>query len=131
MGMAVSSRRRLRQRRRCRRRPRRHRLPPLHQGADVIHGVLTPTGAIRARWAVLMVLATAVLLVIGNVAYTGYVQHRADVRQEQARRDFEQRQEQARREAERRWCPLLATLDQPDVPATTPRGRVVQEQIHA
>ncbi|HEY9367007.1 hypothetical protein [Streptomyces sp.] len=82
-------------------------------------GVFTPTGALRARWAVLMVLVAAVLVGAANVVYTGHVQQQS-----------ERRQEQARQEAERRWCPLLATLDQPGVPATTERGRVVQEQIH-
>lgn len=77
-----------------------------------------------------MVLATAVLLVAGNVTYTSYVQHQADVRQQQARADFEQRQEQARREADLRWCALMAKLDQPEQPATTERGRAIQQQIH-
>ncbi|MGI5423049.1 hypothetical protein [Actinomadura luteofluorescens] len=81
--------------------------------------VFTPTGALRARWAVLMVLVAALLVGAANVVYTGYVQRQGSAEQEQARR-----------EAERRWCPLLATLDQPDVPATTERGRVVQRQIH-
>lgn len=81
--------------------------------------VLTPTGALRARWAVLMVLVTAVLLVAGNVTYTSYVQRQADVRQQQARRD-----------SDRRWCALMTKLDQPDQPATTERGRAIQQQIH-
>lgn len=70
--------------------------------------MLTPTGAIRAWWAIAMVLITAVVLVAVNVTYTAHAQ----------------------RDADRRWCSLLASLDQPDVPATTQRGRQVQQQIH-
>ncbi|WP_018658448.1 hypothetical protein [Actinomadura flavalba] len=35
----------------------------------------------------------------------------------------------AQREADRRWCRTLAALDSPDAPATTPRGRRVQEEM--
>lgn len=70
--------------------------------------VLTQTGAIRARWAVLMVLATAVVIAGASIIYTNHAQ----------------------RESDHRWCALLASLDQPDVPATTERGRQVQKQIH-
>jgi cell division protein FtsL len=84
-----------------------------------MHGMLTSTGAIRARWAVLMVLVAAVLVGAGNVAYTSYVQRQTDVRQEHARR-----------EADQRWCALMAKLDQPEQPATTERGRAIQQQIH-
>ena len=82
-------------------------------------GVLTPTGAFRAWWSLLMVLVAAVLVAGSGVFYTNHVQ-----RQEQ------QRQEQTRREADRRWCALMASLDQPQEPATTERGRVIQKQIH-
>jgi hypothetical protein len=54
-----------------------------------------------------------------NVAYTSHVSERAD------RRQAELRQQQ-----DRRWCPLLASLDQPGQPPTTERGRLIQEQIH-
>jgi hypothetical protein len=54
-----------------------------------------------------------------NVAYTRHVQSTAD-----------QRQAELRRESDQRWCPLLGSLDQPEVPATTTRGRAVQQQIH-
>lgn len=70
--------------------------------------MLTPTGAIRAWWSISMILITAVLLVAVNVAYTARQQ----------------------READRRWCALFASLDQPNVPATTPRGQQVQQRIH-
>lgn len=81
--------------------------------------VFTPTGALRARWAVLMVLASAVLIAFANVAYTRHVAEQAD-----------HRQAELRHEQDRRWCPLLVSLDQPDVPATTDRGRAIQQQIH-
>jgi hypothetical protein len=66
-----------------------------------------------------MVLVSAVLITFANVAYTRYVQQNSD-----------QRQTELRHEQDRRWCPLLTSLDQPEVPATTERGRAVQQQIH-
>lgn len=36
--------------------------------------VMTPTGALKARWAVLMVLAVAIALVLVGVTYTRHVQ---------------------------------------------------------
>lgn len=62
----------------------------------------------RWLWAVVVTLVTAVALVGLNITYTSYVQQQSD----------------------RKWCALLASLDQPDVPATTERGRQVQQQIH-
>lgn len=56
---------------------------------------------------------------IGSVAYTRHVQSTAD-----------RRQAELRVQSNQRWCPLLGSLDQPEVPATTERGRAVQEQIH-
>lgn len=38
--------------------------------------------------------------------------------------------QQVQRESDARWCDLLSSLDQPQVPATTERGRIVQQQIH-
>jgi hypothetical protein len=73
-----------------------------------MRGVLTPTGAFRAWWSVVMVLVTAVLIAGLNVLYTTHVQ----------------------RESDRQWCDILASLDAPQTPATTPRGREVQRQIH-
>lgn len=81
--------------------------------------VLTTTGALRARWAVLMVLVSALLVAGACVLYTGHVQRQAD-----------QRQDHERREDDRRWCALLAKLDQPGQPATTERGRAIQRDIH-
>lgn len=62
----------------------------------------------RHWWAVAMVLASALLLVAFTVGYVGWQQQRND----------------------RRWCDLLSSLDQPDVPATTERGLEIQRQIH-
>jgi len=62
----------------------------------------------RARWSMFMVLIVAVLVCGASVGYTRYVQHQADLR----------------------WCALLDSLDQPQVPATSPRGQQVQAQIH-
>lgn len=74
------------------------------------------------RYAMAMSLLVGVLFVgslIGSVAYTRHVQQVAD-----------RRQAELRAQSDRRWCPLLGSLDQPDVPATTERGRAVQQQIH-
>lgn len=62
----------------------------------------------RAGWSLVMVAVMFVAVAIGSVAYTGHTQRQSD----------------------RRWCSLLSSLDQPDVPATTERGRQVQLQIH-
>lgn len=70
--------------------------------------LLTPTGTLRAWWAVLMVLVAAFLVACAGVVYTNRVQREADLR----------------------WCALLMTLDQPQIPPTTDRGRRVQTQIH-
>ena len=69
---------------------------------------LTPTGALRAWWAIFMVLVTAILVAGAAVLYTN----------------------RAQRESDQRWCALLASLDQPETPATTERGRQIQIQIH-
>jgi len=70
---------------------------------------LTATGALRAWWAVGMVLIAAVLAAGLSIAYTAQTQRLAD----------------------QRWCALLLTLDAPAGPQpTTPRGRVVQDRIH-
>lgn len=57
---------------------------------------------------ILTSLLALVAVMLANVAYTRHVQQQAD----------------------RRWCALLATLDTNDPPATTERGRVVQQQLH-
>lgn len=81
--------------------------------------VLTETGALRAWWSLAMVLMSAVLVAGACIVYTNIVQ-----------RDAEARQERARQEADRRWCALMASLDQPEAPATTDRGQRIQQQIH-
>lgn len=64
-----------------------------------------------ARYAAVMLVVSTVLIVgtvVVNVAYTRHVQAQSD----------------------RRWCDLMDSLDQPSVPATSERGRRVQQQIH-
>lgn len=76
----------------------------------------------RRGYALAAILITAVALVavvVVNVGYTRHVQQQAD-----------RRQARAAREADHRWCALLNSLDQPEVPTTTDRGRAVQVQIH-
>lgn len=71
---------------------------------------LTASGALRAWWAVGMVVVAAVLVSGIGIAYTAVTQRQAD----------------------RRWCSLLLTLDSPGVPRpTTPRGVQIQDRIHA
>lgn len=62
--------------------------------------MLTATGAFRAWWTVVVILAVAVLVGVGNVAYTHAAQERAD----------------------RRWCAVLERQATPDPPPVTPRG---------
>lgn len=64
---------------------------------------------VRTSYALLMVLVAAFLVAAGSWAYTGHAQQESD----------------------RRWCNLLATLDNPGTPATTERGLEIQRQIHA
>lgn len=75
----------------------------------------------RVRWAyvVLVLLLTATALVVVSITYTRHVQH-----------ETEQSFRRAQQVNNRRWCALLSSLDQPNVPATTERGRQVQKQIH-
>ena len=63
---------------------------------------------VRTRYALLMVLLAAVLVCVVCILYTSHAQQESD----------------------RRWCSLLSKLDQPDVPATTARGREIQRDIH-
>lgn len=62
--------------------------------------MLTQTGAVRARWSLVMVLAVAVLVGAANIWYTQHVQQESD----------------------RRWCAVLAQQATPDPPPTTERG---------
>lgn len=64
-------------------------------------GPLTPTGALRAPWAVLMILVTGVMIAVGGIMYTTHNQRVAD----------------------RRWCELLRALSNPTPQPDTPRGR--------
>lgn len=71
--------------------------------------VITPTGAIRARWSVLMVLIAALLIGLLSIGYTAYQQRQAD----------------------QRWCPLLALVDQPArPPAQTPEAAQARQTLH-
>lgn len=74
------------------------------------------------RYAAGMIVTTAIAVVVAvivNIAYTQHVQDEAS-----------RKQAELRAEADHRWCELLATLDTNDPPATTPRGLVVQRQLH-
>lgn len=73
-----------------------------------MNGIFTPTGALRARWAIFMVLVAAVLAAGSSWVYTAHQQHESD----------------------RRWCALMATLDDPGTPPGTARGRKIQQQVH-
>lgn len=70
--------------------------------------IITETGALRAWWAMLMVLLVAVLVAGGCIVYTNYVQ----------------------RESNRRWCDVMVTLDTQTTPATTPAAVDFRRKIH-
>lgn len=74
---------------------------------------------IRVMYACLAVLAGALALTMANAVYVSHVQHQT-----------EKRFQESQRAADLRWCSLLSSLDQPTVPTTSARGRVVQTQIH-
>jgi hypothetical protein len=78
----------------------------------------TATGALRARYSVLIVLATAILIGIAGWVYTNHVQRQADAR-------YAHQQEQA----DARWCALFALLDPEGAPPTTERGQLVAKAI--
>lgn len=70
------------------------------------------------RWQrFVMIIVSVVILLAGNVAYTTYVDRKREV---------------AERESDRRWCALLAELD--DAYAATPPqtevGRNVAQSVH-
>ena len=100
------------------RRPRRHRRSPprlprhlLVGVADVSHPhrVLTPTGAFRAWWSVVMLLLVAILIAVFSIGYTAYEQRQSD----------------------QRWCPLLSIVDQPNrPPAQTPEAAQGRLELH-
>jgi hypothetical protein len=73
----------------------------------------------RAWYSVMVILIGAVVLAFGNGIYTNYVQHQS-----------EQRFNRAVQMSQQRWCDLLNSLDHPEVPSTTDRGRQIQKQIH-
>lgn len=76
----------------------------------------------RRRYLVGMIVTTFVAVVIAvivNIVYTQHVQTQSNHRAAELRH----RQDQ-------RLCPLLEALDQPSVPATTDRGRIIQQRVH-
>lgn len=69
---------------------------------------LTTTGALRAWWALLMVLVSAFLVAGACVLYTQHVQQ----------------------ENNRKWCDVMTTLDRQSTPATTPQSVDFRRKIH-
>lgn len=70
--------------------------------------VLTSTGALRAWWAVAMLIVTAALIAGVGIVYTHHVQAANN----------------------RKFCALLDSLDQPTPGPVTPHGQQIQTQIH-
>ncbi|MFC5744844.1 hypothetical protein [Actinomadura rugatobispora] len=89
---------------------------------------MTPTGALRARWSVLMVLVTAVLITLANVAFTSYVQRQGDQRQAEQQQREKRAQEASQRQTLAVVCAWLELRINPEPPPTTARGR---EQLAA
>lgn len=67
-----------------------------------------PVPASRARWSMLMVLITAILISGASLLYSGYQQ----------------------RENNRKWCDVMTTLDRQNTPATTPQSVDFRRKIH-
>ena len=73
----------------------------------------------RPWYSVLVILVVAVVAIFLNGLYTNRVQHQS-----------EQRFRRAVELSQQRWCDLLNSLDHPETPSTTERGRQIQRQIH-
>jgi hypothetical protein len=73
--------------------------------------VLTPTGAFRAWYAVLVVVVACVASAGASIGYTAQSVHRSD----------------------QQWCDLLRSLDQPlpTSPPPTDRQVIIARQMHA
>lgn len=67
----------------------------------------TPT-TWHLAWAMVVLLTTSVLIGASNIVYTNHERH----------------------QSEQQWCELLRSLDQPENPASSDRGREIQRQIH-
>lgn len=91
--------------------------------------IRTQTGALTARWSVLIVLITAAAIAGMGYGYTNHVQRQTEGRLADQQRQSEQRITDQQHRNDLRWCQLLASLDQP-APASTERGRLIQAQIH-
>lgn len=85
--------------------------------------VLTATGAFRAWWSLVMVLVVAVLVGLGNIAYTNHVQQQATRRQAEQKASDERAKEAARQQTLRIVCAWMEPQVDPDPPPSTPRGR--------
>jgi hypothetical protein len=70
-----------------------------------------------------MVLVTAVLIAVANVAYTNHVQHEADRRQAQQKLREARAQEVAGRQTLAVVCEWMALRVDPEPAPTTERGR--------
>ena len=77
------------------------------------------TPLIRAWYALTLSFLACVAVALASVGYASWVNHKA-----------EQRSEQARRDSDQRWCGLFAAIDPPSAPPTSERGRTVAEEIH-
>ena len=78
--------------------------------------------SVRRIYAGVMAAVVGLLFVGALLLSTAYTRH--------VQRDADRRQTELRHEGDARWCALLDSLDQPQAPATTERGRLVQRQIH-
>lgn len=85
--------------------------------------MLTSTGAFRAWWSLVIVLVVAVLIALGNVAYTNHVQRQADQRHAEQQAQEERAQQEARRQGLRAVCAWLELRVAPEPPPSTARGR--------
>lgn len=68
---------------------------------------LTPTGALRAGWAIFMVVAATFLVAAFSIGFTIHQQRVSDLR----------------------WCDLFVTLETPEAPPTNERSRIVQGKV--
>jgi hypothetical protein len=76
-----------------------------------MRGFMTSTGALRARWSVLMVMVTAIVISVINTGYTRVAQQ----------------------ESNQKWCALLILIDVPvpKPPPGTPPDVVARQKAAA
>lgn len=73
-----------------------------------VRRILTPTGALRAWWALAMIVVMSIVTAGVCIFYTAHQQRTSD----------------------QRWCQLMVSLDDPQIPPPNERARVIEQELH-